>query len=450
LPDALLAGEKGFLKISIFGLGYVGTVSLACLARNGHSLIGVDIDPLKLELIAAGKSPVIEEGLSELIAQVVAAGKVAVMHDTRRAVLESDLSMICVPTPSAPNGSQDQSAVIGLSRELAGALAEKDGYHVFVYRSTVVPGTLTETLLPILEQRSGKRHGVDFDVCFQPEFTREGNSIHDFDHPPFTLIGTDSARAEALLRQIFDGLPAEFYVCAIRTAEVVKYCCNNFHALKITFANEVGRLCEALGCDPFEVMSMVCRDTQLNISPAYLKPGFAFGGSCLPKDLRATLYMAKSRDAKLPLLASLLPSNQIHIQHAVDKILASGKRKIGLIGLSFKSGTDDLRESPLVILAETLLGKGMQLAIYDPEVQLASLLGSNRKYIQQTIPHITGLMAKDCDEVIRSADLVVAGIWGPKIMDCLRANLRPDQILLDLVGLPERGTLTCEYHGICW
>jgi GDP-mannose 6-dehydrogenase len=332
------------------------------LARKGHSLIGVDVDPVKLELIAAGKSPVIEEGLSELIAQVVSDGRAMVTRDTRRAVMESDLSMICVATPSAPNGSQDQSALIALSHQLAEALADKQDYHVLVYRSTVVPGTLTETLLPILEARSGKRHGVDFDVCFQPEFTREGNSIQDFDHPPFTIVGTDSARAKGLLREIFGGLPCEFYTVSIRTAELIKYCCNNFHTLKITFANEVGRLCEALGCDPFEVMSMVSRDTQLNISLAYLKPGFAFGGSCLPKDVRATLYMAKSRDAVLPLMASLLPSNLVHIQHAMDKVLSSGKRRIGLVGLSFKSGTDDLRESPLVSLAESLIGKGMQLS----------------------------------------------------------------------------------------
>lgn len=440
------------MRISIFGLGYVGTVSLACLARNGHSLIGVDVDPVKLDLIAAGKSPVIEEGLTELVAQVVAEGRVTVTRDTRRAVMESDVSMICVATPSARNGSQDQKAVISVTRELASALGGKQGYHLFVYRSTLVPGTLAEKLVPIFEAGSGKKHGVDFDVCFQPEFTREGNSIRDFDKPPFTVVGTESSRAADWLRQLFGGLPAEFIVTSVRTAELVKYCCNDFHALKITFANEIGRLCEVLGCDAVEVMSLICRDTQLNISPAYLKPGFAFGGSCLPKDLRATMHLAKMGDAELPLLASVLPSNRVHLQHAINKVLASGQRRIGMLGLSFKSGTDDLRESPLVLLAEQLIGKGLQLGIYDPEVRLASLIGANRSYIEQTIPHIGALLTESCEKAVESAGLVVLGVLNPKILECLQSLLGPDQILLDLVELPDhvRGKLRCQYQGLCW
>jgi GDP-mannose 6-dehydrogenase len=438
------------LKISVFGLGYVGTVSLACLAREGHQLIGIDIDPTKRGLIAQGKSPIIEEGLPELIAQVTAQGRVSVTHDLQKAVLCSDLSMICVATPSAPNGSQDQNGLIMLTRQLGAALAGKPGYHLLVYRSTVTPGTLTNVLLPILKAESGRQPGIDFDICFQPEFTREGNSIRDFQSPPFTIVGTDSPRVEQMLRSIFGHLPCEFHVTSIATAEMIKYSCNNFHALKITFANEMGRLCEAFGCDPFEVMSLMSRDTHLNISPAYLRPGFAFGGSCLPKDLRATLHMAKSRDVELPLMASLMQSNHVHVQRAIEKTLAFGKRKVGMIGLSFKSGTDDLRESPLVTLAEYLIGKGMELSIYDPEVHLATLIGSNRKYLEQTIPHIGALLATDCAEVVHSVDLIIIGIHNDAIMNCLCANVRPDQILLDLVDLPGRAKLSCEYHGLCW
>ena len=438
------------MRISIFGLGYVGTVSFACLARKGHWVIGVEIDPGKIRIISSGKSPVIEEGISELVAKAVSSEQATVTQDTRRAVLETEISMICVATPAAPNGSQDQEAVLSLTEKLGAALAEKQGYHLFVYRSTLVPGTVEQTLRPMLEQYSGKKHGVDFDVCFQPEFTREGSSIRDFEAPPFTIVGTDSSRAARKMREVFGHLPCDFIVTSTRTAEMVKYCCNDFHALKITFANEIGRLCEALGCDPLEVMSLVCRDTQLNISPDYLRPGFAFGGSCLPKDLRATLHMAKMFDTELPMLAALLPSNRAHVQHAIDKILASRKRKIGMIGLSFKTGTDDLRESPLVLLAEQLIGKGMELAIYDQDVSMAALIGANRDYIQRTIPHLGALLNESCAHVIQSAELVVLGIDNPSVMDCLRSSLRPDQILLDLVRIPHPRSLPCQYHGICW
>lgn len=438
------------MKISIFGLGYVGTVSFACLARDGHSVVGVEIDPGKIQIILSGKSPVIEEGLGELVAKAVSSGQATVTQDTRQAVLETEISMICVATPAAPNGSQNQSAVLSLTEQLGAALAEKQGYHLFVYRSTLVPGTVEKILLPMLEQYSGKKHGVDFDVCFQPEFTREGSSIRDFEDPPFTVVGTASSRAAAKIRELFGHLPCDFIVTSTRTAEMVKYCCNDFHALKITFANEIGRLCEALGCDPLEVMALVCRDTQLNISPAYLRPGFAFGGSCLPKDLRATLHMAKMRDAELPLLAALLPSNHVHVQRAIDKILASQKRKIGMIGLSFKTGTDDLRESPLVLLAEQLIGKGLELAIYDRHVSVAALIGANRDYIQRTIPHLGALLNENCADVVQSAELVVLGINSSIIMDCLRSSLRPGQILLDLVRIPHPESLPCQYQGICW
>jgi GDP-mannose 6-dehydrogenase len=356
------------MDISIFGLGYVGAVSLACLARDGHHVVGVDVDQAKLDLISAGKTPVVEEGMVQLMSNAVASGRVSVTRDTRDAVMRTELSLICVGTPSAPNGSQDQGAMLRLANDLGLAMREKKSPHVFVFRSTLVPGTVEDVLRPVIETESGKKEGVDFYVCFQPEFLREGTSIRDYDKPPFTVVGANASTPADRLRELFGHLPCEFITTSVRSAEMVKYCCNNFHALKITFANETARLCEALGVDPFEVMSLVCKDRQLNISPAYLKPGFAFGGSCLPKDLRATMHLAKMRDVDLPMHGGILPSNRSHIDHAIAKIAATGKRRVGMIGLSFKVGTDDLRESPLVLLAEHFIGKGLSLLVYDPEV----------------------------------------------------------------------------------
>jgi GDP-mannose 6-dehydrogenase len=438
------------MKISIFGLGYVGAVSLACLARDGHWVVGVDVDPAKLDLIRQGKTPVVEEGMVDLVSQVAAGGQVLVTADARQAVLDTDLSLICVGTPSAPNGSQDQSAMLKLAHDLGLAMAEKSLPHVFVFRSTLVAGTVEGVLRPILERASGKKDGVDFHLCFQPEFLREGTSIRDYDKPPFTIVGANHEAPVAMLRELFGHLPCEFHVTSIRSAEMVKYCCNNFHALKITFANETARLCEALGVDPFQVMDLVCKDRQLNISPAYLKPGFAFGGSCLPKDLRATNYMSKMRDVELPLLASILPSNRVHIDHAIAKVLASGKRRIGMIGLSFKTGTDDLRESPLVLLAEHFIGKGLSLLVYDPEVRLSQLLGANRRFIEQHVPHIGSLMRSDIEGVIAESDLLVVGLSGALIFDALEQHVRDDQLVLDLVRIPRADALRCQVTGLCW
>jgi GDP-mannose 6-dehydrogenase len=438
------------MKISIFGLGYVGAVSLACLARDGHSVIGVDVDKTKLELIRAGNTPVVEEGMVELMARVAASGQVTVTTDVVQAVTESDLSLICVGTPSAPNGSQDQSAMLKLAHELGRAMRGKAGGHVFVFRSTLVPGTIEDVLRPIIEQESGKKDGRDFDICFQPEFLREGTSIRDYDRPPFTVVGANAEAPVARLRELFGHLPCEFYRTSIRAAEMVKYCCNNFHALKITFANETARLCEALGVDVFQVMDLVCKDRQLNISTAYLKPGFAFGGSCLPKDLRATLYLAKTRDVELPMLGSVLSSNRVHAEYAIAKVLASGKRRIGMIGLSFKTGTDDLRESPLVLLAEQFIGKGLSLLVYDPEVHLSRLLGANRRFIDQHVPHIGSLMREDIESVIGESDVLVVGLSDKKIFEALARHVRADQLVLDLVNIPRREALRGKVTGLCW
>jgi len=438
------------MKISIFGLGYVGAVSLACLSRDGHEVIGVDIEQAKLDLIKAGKTPVVEEGMVELMARVAASGHVSVTSDARQAVLGSEISLICVGTPSAANGSQDQGAVLRLAAEIGAALKHKAEPHVVVFRSTLVPGTVEDVLRPIIEAHSGKRDGQDFFLCFQPEFLREGSSIRDYDKPPFTIVGANHEHAAERLQALFGHLPCKFLRTSVRAAEMMKYSCNNFHALKITFANETARLCDALGVDAFEVMDLVCQDTQLNISKAYLKPGFAFGGSCLPKDLRATSYLAKVHDLELPMLSNILASNRMHLDVALDKLLALGKRKIGFIGLSFKTGTDDLRESPLVTLAEQLLGKGMQLSIYDPEVHLASLLGANRSFVQKHLPHIGLMLKPELAEVVADAEVLVMGLAGPDIAAAVAALARPDQVLLDLVKLPNAQDFKAEVLGLCW
>jgi len=438
------------VNISIFGLGYVGAVSLACLARDGHKVVGVDIDPAKLALIMEGKTPVVEEGMIELMAQLAARGHISVTTEVQEAIAATETSFVCVGTPSTPNGGQDLSAMVRLSHDLGRAMRTKSGRHTFVFRSTLLPGTVEDVLRPIIEAESGKRDGVDFDVCFQPEFLREGSSIRDYDRPPFTIVGANAEPPADRLKSLFGHLPCAFYRTSIRAAEMVKYCCNNFHALKITFANEIARLCEALAVNPFEVMDLVCRDTQLNISRAYLTPGFAFGGSCLPKDLRATLYLAKMRDVDLPMMGAILSSNRLHAERAIQKVLATGKRRVGMIGLAFKTGTDDLRESPLVLIAEQFIGKGLSLLVYDPEVHLSRLLGANRRFIESLIPHIGSFIRADIESVIAESDLLVVGLRDASVFSVLKQLVRDDQIVLDLVGIPDAGQLPGRVMALAW
>jgi GDP-mannose 6-dehydrogenase len=438
------------MNISIFGLGYVGAVSLGCLARDGHHVVGVDLDQTKLDLIRQGATPIIEEGMECLMTNASTCGRVRVTNNVVDGVHPSEVSFVCVGTPANSNGSQDLSAIRRLSEQVGHAMKSKTGYHVFVIRSTVFPGTVEDIITPIIEEHSGKRRGQDFDVCFQPEFLREGSSIKDYDNPPFTVVGTDSERVEKVLRDLFGHLPCEFLVTSIRTAEMLKYACNIFHALKATFANEVGRLSQAMGVDSHSVMDMVCRDTRLNISPAYLRPGFAFGGSCLPKDLKAMLYVAKSQDVSVPMLSNVLTSNAVHIDHAIDAVLKSGKKSVGLIGLSFKSGTDDLRESPLVVMAERFIGKGLDLHIYDPEVNVARLVGANRRFIEETIPHIASLMTKSCDQLVEQAKVLVVGLSDKPIMEVLYQKTRDEQMIFDLVNIPRKDLVRGSYQGVCW
>jgi len=438
------------MNISIFGLGYVGAVSLACLARDGHRVTGVDVDRAKLDLIASGKTPVVEEGMVELMARVVPSGLVSVTTDAAQALRDTDVSLLCVGTPSAANGSQDQSAVLRLAEQLGQALRAIDRPHLFVFRSTLVAGTVEDVLRPILEEASGKREGRDFLVCFQPEFLREGSSIRDYDRPPFTIVGANSQEAVDRLRELFGHLPCQFHVTSVRAAETVKYCCNNFHALKITFANETARLCEALAVDPFEVMDLVCRDTQLNISPAYLRPGFAFGGSCLPKDLRATLHLAKRHDVELPMLAGILASNRAHVDLAVRKVLDTKMRRVGMIGLAFKTGTDDLRESPLVTVAEQLIGKGLSLLVYDPEVHLSSLLGANRRFIEEHLPHIGALIRRDMADVTSMSDVLLVGSSDKATVRELRRLAEPRHVIIDLAPITDAADIEASYVGLAW
>ncbi len=437
-------------RISIFGLGYVGTVSLACLARDGHQLIGVDVDRTKLDLIRAGKSPILEEGIQELMRDVVDSGRVTVTNDAERAVLETDLTFVCVGTPSAANGGQDLSAILRLAEQIGAALKIKRGFHTIVVRSTMLPGTLEGKVEPILEKASGKQSGVDFGLAFQPEFLREGSSIRDYDHPPYTIVGGNCEAAVNAVRDVFRHIDTRFLVTSIRVAETLKMSCNAFHALKITFANEIGRISQALDIDSHEVMRLVCADTRLNISPAYLKPGFAFGGSCLPKDLRALTQIAKLNDVDVPMLSSLLTSNRVHIDHAVEKILKLGRPRVGMLGLSFKTGTDDLRESPLVMVAKRLLGEGCELRIFDPEVHLSRLLGANRSYIDANIPHLGSLLCPDIASMIDPSEVILVGLQQPALDAALQARVRVDHYLIDLVNLPNRDLLRCRYEGVCW
>lgn len=438
------------MRISIFGLGYVGVVSMACLARDGHVLVGVDVDSYKLEMIRNGRSPIVEEGIQELTREVVASGRVHVTDDVDMAIRDTELSLVCVGTPASPNGSQDLSAVKRVMGAIGSALSRKSEFHSIVLRSTVQPGTVNDVVKPYLERASGKIADRDFGFAFQPEFLREGSSIRDYDRPPLTIIGTESERTATLLRQIFGHLPCEFVVTSIGVAEMLKYACNAFHAMKITFANEVGRLSQSVGVDGRTVMELVCRDRQLNISTAYLRPGFAFGGSCLPKDLRALSYLAKSRDVTTPMLNAVLGSNRAQIDHALQMVVGAGTRRVGMIGLSFKTGTDDLRESPLVTIAERLIGKGYELRIFDPEVNLSRLVGANKRFIEECIPHIGNLMVSTCAEAVSHGEVVIVGISGNDVLDALRQHLTSQKSVVDLVGIPTAELAVRNYAGICW
>ena len=437
------------MRLSVFGLGYVGCVSAACFAEDGNDVIGVDVNPTKVEIINAGKTPIIEEGINELIGKVVAAGRLRATTDSTRAVHDSDLSLICVGTPSNQNGSLHLRHVEQVCREIGAAIKTKDRRHIVVIRSTMLPGTVQNTVIPALEQTSGKKAGTDFGICINPEFLREGSSLKDFHNPPFTLIGADDEETVEAVRSLYASINAPVFVTSLKTAEMVKYVCNCFHALKVSFANEIGNICKALEIDSHEVMHVFCQDTKLNLSPYYLKPGFAFGGSCLPKDLRAINYKAKELDVEVPVLSAILPSNRLQVERAVEMVRQSGKSRVGVLGFSFKAGTDDLRESPMVTLIETLIGKGFELSIYDRDVSLARLVGANKEYIEREIPHISKLMRDTIDAVLADSEIIIIGNQAAEFRS-VGERLRPNQQLIDLVRLFGDRTSSENYQGICW
>jgi GDP-mannose 6-dehydrogenase len=438
------------MKMSIFGLGYVGCVTAACFARNGHEVIGVDVNRVKVELINDGRSPIVEPGVDELIAAAVREGRLVATVEAGRAIQQTDLSIVCVGTPGQSNGSLDLTFVKRACRQIGEELAAKPGYHVVALRSSMLPGTMETTVAPALEVFSGKRAGRDFGMAIIPEFLREGSSIADFDDPPFTLIGASDSDAAAIVGRLFSHLKAPLVNLGIREAEMVKYACNCFHAAKVTFANEIGSICKALSVDSHAVMEAFCLDTKLNLSATYLKPGFAFGGSCLPKDLRAIAYRARQLDVEAPMLESILASNRRQVERAAEMVLGTGCKQVGILGLSFKPGTDDLRESPMVTLVETLIGKGLRLSIHDRDVELARLFGANKEYIEREIPHISSLLNGSPEQVIDDSQVVVIG-KNDREYQRLKPKLNNGRIVIDLVRLFDAESQeNSNYRGICW
>lgn len=439
------------LSISLFGLGYVGSVSAGCFAHMGHNVVGVDVNREKVKTLESGKSPIVEARIPELIAEAHAAGLLHATMDAEAAVMQTDISFVCVGTPSLRTGKLDLSHIEHVSREIGAALRNKKAQHTFVLRSTVLPGTTESIVIPILENESGKKAGIDFGVVYNPEFMREGSAVADFLQPPYTILGSRNAKDTELAGQLYKNVPCPMFETSIPVAEMVKYVSNLFHAVKVGFANEIGTLCKHLAVDTQLVTQIFTSDTKLNISPAYLSPGFAFGGSCLPKDLRAITYKAKELDLDLPLLQALVPSNSEHIDRAIDLVLRTGKKKISLLGLSFKAGTDDLRESPQVQLIKRLIGEGCEVRIWDQDVSLGRLAGSNRQYIEEVIPHIGSLLSTDFEEVIKRAEVVIIGTRSVDHL-LLSRFLRADQIVIDLINLDveRRPQSPAAYEGICW
>jgi GDP-mannose 6-dehydrogenase len=437
------------MNISIFGLGYVGTVSAGCLASDGHNVVGVDVNPAKVDTLNSGIAPIVEPRLSELIAGGKEAGLLSATTSSREAVCRTDISIVCVGTPSQPNGDLDLTYMRRVAQDIGEVLRDKKTYHLVVFRSTMLPGTTEDVLLPILESASGKQAGTTFDVCYHPEFLREGTSVHDFYHPPKIVLGERTAGAADPVASLYDGFDAPMIRSTIRVAEMAKYCDNAFHALKVSFANEVGNLCKKMGVDSHDVMSVFCQDTKLNLSPAYLKPGFSFGGSCLPKDVRALTYKAKRFDLESPVLNSILASNTAQTRMGVQRIIDTGKRRVGFLGMAFKPDTDDLRESPLVEVIETLIGKGYAIRIYDRNVSLSRLIGANRRFIEEHIPHLSSLLVEDAMDLVEHSDVIVVGYSAPEFRPVLEA-LGAHQTVIDLARIDKSPKTAAAYDGIAW
>ena len=437
------------MRISVLGLGYVGAVSAACLARDGHQVVGVDTNAMKVEMIASGEAPIVEPGLGDVIAAQIASGRLRATTEVGQAVRQSDLLLVCVGTPGMRNGGIDLQFVKRVCEQIGTALREHSGAPVVVMRSTLLPGTMRELVIPTLEAHSGKHAGEEFGVCINPEFLREGTAVHDYYNPPKTVIGELNQASGDLLASVYTQMPGPLVRTDIATAEMVKYADNAWHALKVGFANEIGNICKALDVDAHRVMDIFCQDTKLNLSSYYLKPGFAFGGSCLPKDLRALLYKARALDLSPPILSAILPSNEQQIERGVRAVMEKGSRKVGILGFSFKAGTDDLRESPVVELTERLIGKGYDLRVYDSNVRLASIHGANRDYILNHIPHISRLMVQSIEEILAHARTIVIGNAAPEFAQVPK-RLTDGQTLIDFVRICDSRSVAGVYEGLCW
>lgn len=434
------------MNISIFGLGYVGCVSLACLAKNGHTVIGVDVVAYKNDRINLGKATIIEKDIDELIARHWKDGKIRATQDSKEAIMQTDISIVCVGTPSNVNGHLNLNAIFETAEHIGEALKFKDSFHIAVIRSTVLPGT-NQKVGEIIAERSGKIRNVDFAVVSNPEFLREGSAVKDYYNPPITVIGTDNDEASKKVAEMYEGINTSFEKTSIEIAELIKYVNNTFHALKVSFANEVGNICKKMGIDSHELMHLFCMDHQLNLSSYYLKPGFAFGGSCLPKDVTAFKTMAHDFYLESPVLNSIMDSNENQKRRALEMVLQKKSKKIGILGLSFKKGTDDLRHSPIVELAEILLGKGCTLIIYDRNVNVSKLSGANKAYIDEHIPHLSKLVVDDLDQVINKSETVIITHNEPEFKNLNKKY--PDVHFIDLVKIKD-GVSSGNYEGICW
>ncbi|MCB1411629.1 MAG: UDP-glucose/GDP-mannose dehydrogenase family protein [Xanthobacteraceae bacterium] len=436
-------------KISVFGLGYVGAVSAACFSAAGHHVIGLDVNATKRQCFRDGEPPVVEPRLRDLMQAGKQAGRLTALDDVDEAIRATDVSLICVGTPSRDNGSINIDNVSHVMGEIGRALRHKTGPHLVVVRSTMIPGSMRKVMIPILEQESGRRCGDDLLVAYNPEFLRESTAVADFFAPPKTVVGSDDAEAARQLADLYDGIDAPLFAVSFEASEMIKYADNTWHALKVCFGNEIGNICQALEIDSHELMKVFCADTKLNISPYYLKPGFAFGGSCLPKDTRALTYLARQLDVETPILSNVLPSNRGQIERAVAKVVNFGHRDVAVLGFSFKPGTDDLRESPQVELIERLLGKGFNLKVYDPSVNLSALTGMNRQYIEKTIPHIHSIMMTSLRKTVAGADVIIIGNASPEFRG-IEPLLSEDQVVLDLVRLWDTPRMKARYVGINW
>jgi len=436
------------VNISVLGLGYVGAVSSACFSSLGHRVIGVDTNPQKVGLINDGKSPIVEAELEEIIKNGLNSGRLSATLDLEYAIHNSAISMICVGTPSLASGAIDLNHIRKICEETGHILAKKTSFHTVVIRSTVAPGTIRECA-GIIESSSGRTLNANFGMAANPEFLREGTAVKDFFQPPYTVIGATCEESESVLRQLYELIPAPLYSLLPEEAEMIKYANNNFHAVKVTFANEIGNVCKELGIDSHKVMDVVTKDTKLNLSPYYLKPGFAFGGSCLPKDVRALSHKAGSLDLKVPMLSSLLISNEYQLQRVLQMIYSTRKRKVGILGFAFKGGTDDLRESPVVSLIETLIGKGYKLSLYDSNVSYARLLGKNREYIEAHVPHMVALIKDTVKQVCDESEVIVIGNKSMEFTNVFDL-VSSDQLIIDLVRLDGNRTSHGNYVGICW